>query len=97
MAIIPIQHIEATPGVCGGKPRIAGRRITVQNIVVLYRYGQWSVERIAAELNLKRSQVHAALAYYDDHRDLIDRAIRESGSRVAHNGTSSNGHASSAH
>lgn len=27
------QHIEITPGIAGGKPRIAGHRITVQNIV----------------------------------------------------------------
>lgn len=27
-------HIEATPGVCGGKPRIVGHRITVRNIVL---------------------------------------------------------------
>ena len=26
-------HIEITPGVTGGKPRIAGRRITVESIV----------------------------------------------------------------
>lgn len=26
------RHIEITPGVSGGKPRIAGHRITVQNI-----------------------------------------------------------------
>ena len=29
------QHIETIPGVCGGKPRIAGHRITVANIVGL--------------------------------------------------------------
>jgi hypothetical protein len=28
------QHIEATPGVLGGKPRIAGHRIRVMDIVV---------------------------------------------------------------
>jgi hypothetical protein len=28
------RHIEITPGVAGGKPRIAGHRITVQNIVI---------------------------------------------------------------
>ena len=28
------QHIEITPGVAGGKPRIVGHRITVQNIVI---------------------------------------------------------------
>jgi hypothetical protein len=28
------QHIEITPGVCGGKPRIAGHRIVELHIVV---------------------------------------------------------------
>ncbi len=28
------EHIEITPGVCGGKPRITGHRIRVEDIVV---------------------------------------------------------------
>ncbi|NJL22524.1 MAG: DUF433 domain-containing protein [Leptolyngbyaceae cyanobacterium SM1_3_5] len=28
------EHIEITPGICGGRARIAGHRIWVQNIVV---------------------------------------------------------------
>lgn len=28
------EHIEITPGVCGGKPRIAGHRIKVQDIAI---------------------------------------------------------------
>jgi uncharacterized protein (DUF433 family) len=27
-------HTEITPGVAGGKPRMAGRRITIQNIAI---------------------------------------------------------------
>ena len=30
------EHIEITPGISGGKPRIKGHRITVQNIVILF-------------------------------------------------------------
>jgi len=77
MSILIIQHIETTPGVMGGKPRIAGRRITVQDIAQ-WRYSVgWSDEQIAAEFGLTLGQVHAALSYYHDHRDEIDRAIRE--------------------
>ena len=37
-------HIEITPGVCGGKPRIAGHRIRVQDIVVWNHNGvYWGV------------------------------------------------------
>jgi uncharacterized protein (DUF433 family) len=31
---VSTEHVEITPGVCGGKPRIAGHRIKVQHVVV---------------------------------------------------------------
>jgi len=71
------QHIEITPGVAGGKPRIAGHRITVQNIAVWHeRLGQ-SADEIAAQHDLTLADVYAALAYYYDHRAEIDQAIQD--------------------
>ncbi len=68
-------HIETRPGVAGGKPRIAGRRITVQNIVIWHeRLGQ-SADEIATQHGLSLSDVYAALAHYYDHREEIDRSI----------------------
>lgn len=67
-------HIDVTPGVCSGKPRIAGHRITVQNIVIEQRLGR-TVDEIAVEYNLSLADVHAALAYYHDHRAEIDASI----------------------
>ena len=56
-------HIEITPGIADGKPRIAGHRITVQNIVIWHeRMGQ-SADEIATEYNLSLADVYAALAY----------------------------------
>lgn len=71
------QHIEMTPGIVGGKPRIAGRRITVANIAIWHEQMGMSVDEIAAEYDLSLADVYAALAYYFDHQDEIDRAIRE--------------------
>lgn len=34
MDIVTTQHIESSPEVAGGKPRITGHRITVQNVVI---------------------------------------------------------------
>lgn len=34
MESIISKHIEITPGICGGKPRIVGHRIKVQDIVI---------------------------------------------------------------
>ena len=68
-------HIEITPGVRGGKPRLAGTRITVDDVVVMHlRLGQ-SVPEIAGRYDLDPAAVYAAMAYYYDHRDEIDRSI----------------------
>ncbi len=71
-------HIEVTPGVSGGKPRIAGHRITVQDIVIWHERIGNSADEIAAEHDLNLADVYAALAYYYDHQAEIDRGIEES-------------------
>jgi|SRR5690349_18050581 len=66
-------HIEVTPGVCGGKPRVAGTRIRVQDIVVWHERMGLSADEIASEYpQVNLAAVYAALAYYHDHRDQID-------------------------
>ena len=72
------KHIEITPGISGGKPRIAGHRITVQNIVIWHERMGWSVDEIAAEYDLSLADIYAALTYYFDHRQQIDKDIEES-------------------
>jgi uncharacterized protein (DUF433 family) len=70
------QHIESTPGVCGGKPRVARHRITVQNVAIWHERMGMSADKIADEHGLSLSEVYAALAYYADNRAEIDEAIR---------------------
>jgi len=72
------QHIEIVQGVSGGKPRIAGHRITVQNIVIWHERMGKSVDEIATEYNLTLSDIYAALTYYFDHREEIDQDIDDS-------------------
>ena len=72
------RRIEITPGIAGGKPRIAGHRITVQNIVICHEWRGWSADEIATEYQLSLADIYAALAYYYSHRDEIDVAIKES-------------------
>lgn len=69
-------HIEVTPGVAGGKPRITGHRITVQNIVIWHERLGLGADELATEYGLSLADIYAALAYYYDHREEIDRAIR---------------------
>lgn len=78
MSMSPLrQHIELTPGICGGKPRIAGRRITVQNVVAWHERMGKSVDEIATDYDLSLADVHAALAFYFDNRATLDAAIDE--------------------
>ena len=72
------RHIEITPDVAGGKPRLAGRRITVPNIVIWHEWLGRSADEIAAEHNLTLADVYAALAYYYDHLSEMDQLIKES-------------------
>ena len=71
------RHIEITPGIVGGKPRIAGHRITVENIVIWHERMGKCADEIAAEYDLSLADVYAALAYYFDHRAEIDRSMEE--------------------
>jgi uncharacterized protein (DUF433 family) len=73
----PFGAIIRDPRVCGGDPTIAGTRIPVQSVVVSYQiYGD--IEKVRhAYPRLDLTDIQAALAYYDGHRDEIDRLIAE--------------------
>jgi len=78
MATTPIEHIEMTPGVCGGRPRIAGHRIRVQDIVIWHeRFGLSPDEIVSQHPGITLADVHAAMAYYHDHQDEVRQAIEE--------------------
>jgi uncharacterized protein (DUF433 family) len=71
------RHIVATPDTLGGKARIAGRRISVEDIAIWHvRLGK-TVDEISAEYDLSLAEVHAALAHYYDHQAEIERDIDE--------------------
>lgn len=72
------RHITATPDTCGGKPRIDGTRIRVQDIYVWHELRGQSPEEIVANFpHLTLASVHAALAYLFDHKEEIIRDIRD--------------------
>jgi uncharacterized protein (DUF433 family) len=72
------EHIESTPGVCGGKPRIAGHRIRVEDIAVWHEQQGLSADEIVAQFpQISLADVHAALAYYHDHREEIRESMRK--------------------
>lgn len=69
--------IVRTPETCGGRPRIAGRRVSVQQMAVLSKKGL-SAEEIVNEYEfLNLAQVYAALAYYHANKDEIEAYLAE--------------------
>lgn len=79
MTVQTLDHyIEMTPGIVGGKPRIAGRRITVQNIVIWHEWMGLSADEIATDYNLSLAEIYAALAYYYNNPREIDQSIKDS-------------------
>jgi uncharacterized protein (DUF433 family) len=76
-ARIEKEHIVMTPGVCGGKPRIAGTRIRVQDVAILHeRMGKSPDEIVRSYPHLTLADVFAALAYYFDHIAEIKAQIK---------------------
>lgn len=67
--------IVRTPGTCGGRPRIAGHRITVHNIAIDFNAGMKPEDIIAERLQLTLAQIYAALAYYYANKEVIDSEI----------------------
>jgi uncharacterized protein (DUF433 family) len=70
------RFIEATPGIMGGKPRIAGHRIRVVDVAIWSEKLGLSPDDIASKYDLTLAEVHAALAYYFDHREEIETDLR---------------------
>ncbi|HEX4123688.1 MAG TPA: DUF433 domain-containing protein [Tepidisphaeraceae bacterium] len=71
------QHITSIPGVCGGKPCVAGTRIRVWDVAMLAQAGESPDDIIASFPQLTLSAVHAALAYYYDNRETIEREMAD--------------------
>jgi len=73
-----ISHIEITPGICGGKPRIAGHRIRVEDIVVWHEQLGLSPDEIVSQYpSISLADVYAALSYYHDNFDEIRRQMED--------------------
>ena len=78
-----LEHIECHPGRCGGKPCIAGTRIRVWDIHVWHDLRGRSPGEIVADFpQMTLADVHAALAYYHDHREELSRQMEEAEERA---------------
>ncbi len=77
MAEVDRQRITKTPGLCGGRACISGHRIRVMDIVVWHEMRGHAPDEIVAMFpGITLADVHAALAYYFDHREEIENDFR---------------------
>jgi uncharacterized protein (DUF433 family) len=69
------QLMVATPGIRGGRARVAGSGVTVQRIVGWYKLGLTPDEIADKVGHLNLAQVHAALAYYHANHAQVEAEI----------------------
>ena len=69
--------IISTPNISGGRPRIAGKRFSVEQIVSLTKEGL-NPKEIKGEYDfLELAEIHAALAYYYANQKQIEQYLAE--------------------
>jgi uncharacterized protein (DUF433 family) len=69
------QLITSHPEVCGGRPCIAGSRITVQYIMTEIKAGQSPEEIMEDKPYLGLASIHAAIAHYYANKPALDAAF----------------------
>ncbi len=72
------------PGVCGGRTCITGSRVRVLDVYVLHELEGRSPDAIVTAFPaISLADVHAALAYYFDHKDEIEKDYRNEDTIIA--------------
>ncbi|MEW6214767.1 MAG: DUF433 domain-containing protein [Nitrospirota bacterium] len=71
-------YISIDPKISGGQPIIKGTRIKVMDIAIRYEFMGQSADKIIDEYpHLKLEQIHDALSYYYENKDVFDRKYKE--------------------
>jgi len=74
--LLSINLIATNPQVRSGRPYILGTTLTVADIVTAKIYQMLDADGIADYFEIPLQQVHAALAYYYEHKSDIDEELK---------------------
>ena len=74
--LLSIDLITSDQTVRSGRPCIAGTSLRVTDVIMANLYHGRSPDQIAADYELSLAKVHAALAYYYQHKEELDEDIR---------------------
>ena len=77
MIASPLALLAQNPDVCGGRPCVAGTRITVNQLVVQYKRGFSAEEINGFYMHLSLAQIYAALAYYHANKSVVDASLQD--------------------
>jgi uncharacterized protein (DUF433 family) len=69
--------IRRTPGVCGGSACVRNTRVSVWGLVEWRKLGLNDGQILKRVAGLTAEDLRVAWSYYEQHREEIDRAIRE--------------------
>ena len=75
--MLRLNLLSSDPKVRGGRPCLAGTGIRVLDVVAVMLFHDQTPAEIAEAYALSLAQVHAALAYYYEHKAEIDADLRE--------------------
>jgi uncharacterized protein (DUF433 family) len=64
-----------TPGICGGRLRIDGTRMTVNQIVTLYKQGLSAEQIVESYPQRTLIEIYAVLAWYHQNRQAFDEEL----------------------
>ena len=76
------EHIQISPDVRSGKPRISGTRTAVEDMAIMHLKQSLALIEIAGKYDLSLASVYAAMVCYFDHRIEIDRRTTEERNQV---------------
>ena len=74
--VLPIDCVVSDPEVRGGRPVIAGTTLRVSDLAAYHILAGLAPEQLSVQFDLDLGRVHAALAYYYQHKPAIDAEIR---------------------
>jgi uncharacterized protein (DUF433 family) len=76
-AKVVYSHVTKQPGVRGGKACIDDTRVSVADVVALLKQGLGDRQIIDRYPSLNLAQVHAAISYYYENPEELDRDLAE--------------------
>ncbi len=87
MATVLETNLVRTPDMCGGRLRIDGTRMTVNQIVTLHKQGLGAEEIVSEYPHRTLSEIYTVLAWYYAHKEEFDQVLAveaEEDERLAH-------------